>query len=163
MRVTCDHNNVEVRINVLGGFKDLITGCVRQFYVQKHEIEFLLPETFNGLFRRSDHHSTEADFLQKCPKKILETRIVIDHQRCWLALPVLVQKVAVQRGFLDSPAATDLNGRDRSALYEIIDGRDGKPQVLCCLFYGEQFVNWRFAHGFSENPESKSFSPLYQL
>ena len=31
IRVTCDHNNVEVRINLLGCFKKLITGGVRQF------------------------------------------------------------------------------------------------------------------------------------
>jgi hypothetical protein len=79
IRVTCDHNNFEVRINLLGCFKNLITGSVRQFQVQKHEIESLLPEAFNGLFRRSDHQSTEANFLQECPKQILQARIVIDH------------------------------------------------------------------------------------
>jgi hypothetical protein len=42
--------------------------------VQKHEIEFLLPEAMNGLFSRSDHDSAEADLLQKCSKKILQTQ-----------------------------------------------------------------------------------------
>src|ERR1700674_4620544 len=42
---------------------------VRQLQIQKHEIEFLLPEAFNGLFRGTHHHSTEADILQKCPKR----------------------------------------------------------------------------------------------
>src|SRR5207244_3139704 len=50
MRVTRDHNNVEIRINLLGCFKHLITWRVRQLQVQEHEIEFLLPEAFNGLF-----------------------------------------------------------------------------------------------------------------
>ena len=59
----------------------------------------------------------------------------------------LVQNVAIQSGFLDSPAAADLNGRNHSALYEIVDGRNRNPQVLCCLFYGKQVVNWGFAHG----------------
>ena len=95
MRVTRDHDNVELRINVLGCFKDLINERVRQFQIQKHEIEFLLHEASNGLFHGSDHHLTEADFLQECLKKILQTRIVIDHQHRWLALPVLVQNVAV--------------------------------------------------------------------
>jgi hypothetical protein len=31
----------------------------------------------------------------------------------------LAQDVAVQRGFLDPPAAADLNGRNLSALHEI--------------------------------------------
>jgi len=31
VRVTGDHNNVEIRIHVLGCFKDVITGSVRQF------------------------------------------------------------------------------------------------------------------------------------
>src|SRR4029077_9189314 len=74
IRVTCDHYNVEVRINLLGCFIHLITGSVRQLQVQKHEIEFLLPEAFNGLFSRTDHHSTEADSLQKCSKQILQAQ-----------------------------------------------------------------------------------------
>jgi hypothetical protein len=36
-----------------------------------------------------------------------------------LPLLVLAQDVAVQRGFLDPPAAADLNGRNLSALHEI--------------------------------------------
>ena len=55
-----------------------------------------------------------------------------------------MQNVAVQRGFLDSPAAADLNGRNLSALYEIVDGWNRNPQVLGRLFYGKQIVNWRF-------------------
>ena len=41
--------------------------------------DILLPEAFNGLFSRTDHHSTEADLLQKCSKEILQAQIVIDH------------------------------------------------------------------------------------
>jgi len=52
IRVTCGHDNVEVRINLLGCFIHLITGSVRQLQIQKHEIEFLLPEAFHGLFSR---------------------------------------------------------------------------------------------------------------
>src|SRR5215831_19539345 len=153
--VACDHDNVEVRINLLRCFIHLITRSIRQLQVQKHEIEFLLPEAFNGLFRRSDHHSTEADFLQECPKKILETWIVIEHQHRWLALLVLVQNVAVQRGFLDAPAAADLNGRNLSALYEIVDSWNRNPQVLGRLFYGKQIVNWSFAHSFGKRVHHK--------
>jgi len=79
IRITCDHDNVEVRINLLGCFIHLITGSVRQLQVQKHEIEFLLPEAFNGLCSRTDHHSTKADLLQKCSKEILHAQIVVDH------------------------------------------------------------------------------------
>jgi hypothetical protein len=79
IRVTCDHDNVEVRINLLGRLIHLITRRVRQLQVQKHEIEFLLPEALNGLFGRTDHHSTEADLLQKCSKEILQAEIVVDY------------------------------------------------------------------------------------
>ncbi len=79
IRVTCDHDNVEVRIDLLGCFIHLITRSVRQLQVQEHEIEFLLPEAFNGLFGRTDHHSTEADLLQKCSKEILQAEIVVDY------------------------------------------------------------------------------------
>jgi hypothetical protein len=79
IRITCDHDHAEVRINLLGCFIDQITGSVRQLQVQEHEIEFLLPEAFNGLISRTDHHSTEADLLQKCSKEILQTRIVVDY------------------------------------------------------------------------------------
>src|ERR1700751_1167589 len=74
---------VEVRINLLGCFIHLITASVRQLQVQKHEIEFLLPEAFNGLFSRPDPHSTEADSLQKCSNQILQGT---DSERtpCWI-------------------------------------------------------------------------------
>ena len=51
-----------------------------------------------------------------------------------------MQNVAIQSGFLDSPAAADLNGRNLSALYEIVDGWNRNPQVLGRLFYGKQIV-----------------------
>ena len=62
----------------------------------------------------------------------------------------MAQKVAVQRGFLDTPAAADLNGRNLSALYEIVDSRGRNPQVLGRLFYGKQIVNGSFAHSLGE-------------
>jgi hypothetical protein len=34
-------------------------------------------DDFNGPFSRTDHHSAEADFLQKCSKEILQARIVV--------------------------------------------------------------------------------------
>jgi hypothetical protein len=77
--VTRDHDNVEVRINLLGCFKHLITRSVRQLQVQEHEVKFLFPEAFNGLFSRADHHSTKADLLQECSKELLQARIVVHH------------------------------------------------------------------------------------
>jgi hypothetical protein len=38
-------------------------------------------------------------------------------------------------------APADLNGRNLSALYEIVDGWNRNPQVLSRLFYGKQIVN----------------------
>ena len=67
-----------------------------------------------------------------------------------MALLVLAQNVAVQRGFLDPPAAADLNGRNLSALYEIVDSRERNPQVLGRLFYGKQIVNRSFAQALGE-------------
>ena len=78
IRVTCDHDNVEIRINLLGCFIYLIPWSVRQLQVQEHEIKFLLLKAFNGFFCRTDNHPTEADFLQKCSKEILQARIVVD-------------------------------------------------------------------------------------
>jgi hypothetical protein len=63
-----------------------------------------------------------------------------------VCLAFLAQNVAVQRGFLDPPAAADLNGRNLSALYEIVDSRERNSQVLGRLFYGKQIVNRSFAH-----------------
>ena len=48
-------------------------------------------------------------------------------------------------------ATADLNGRNLSALYEIVDSRQRNPQVLGRLFYGKQIVNWSFAHSLGEN------------
>jgi hypothetical protein len=47
-----------------------------------------------------------------------------------------------------------LNGRNFSALYEIVDGRERNPQVLSRLFYGKQIVNWSFAQNLSENAQA---------
>jgi hypothetical protein len=79
IRVTCDHDNVEVSINLFGCFKHLVTRSVRQLQVQEHEIEFMLPEAFNSLFSRTNHHSTKADLLQKCSKELLQAQIVVDN------------------------------------------------------------------------------------
>ena len=46
---------------------------------QRHTREFVVPEAFEGLFTRTDRHSTEADLFQKCSKEILQTHIVVDH------------------------------------------------------------------------------------
>jgi len=53
-----------------------------------------------------------------------------------LALLALAQNVVVHSGFLDPPATPDLNGRNLSALYEIVDSRERNSQVLGRLFYG---------------------------
>ena len=58
---------------------------------------------------------------------------------------------------LDPPAAADLNSRNLSALYEIVDSRERNPQVLGRLFYGKQIVNRSFAHSFRRKTNSKSF------
>jgi hypothetical protein len=50
-------------------------------------------------------------------------------------------QLSFRKGFLDLPAAADLNGRNLSALYEIVDSRERNPQVLGRLFYGKQIVN----------------------
>jgi len=76
---TCDHDYFGDRIKLLGCFAHLTTRSVRQLQVQKHEIEFLLPEAFNGLSSRTDRHSTEADLFQKCSKEIPQTQIVVDY------------------------------------------------------------------------------------
>ena len=62
-----------------------------------------------------------------------------------VALLVFEQNVVVQSRFLP-PATTDLNGRNLSALYEIVDSRERNSQVLGRLFYGKQIVNRSFAH-----------------
>jgi hypothetical protein len=58
----------------------------------------------------------------------------------------LAQNVVIQSGFLDPPATADLNSRNLSALYEIVDSRERNSQVLGRLFYGKQIVNRSFAH-----------------
>jgi len=66
-------------------------------------------------------------------------------------LLVLAQDITVQRGFLDPPAAADLNTRNLSALYEVVDSRERNPQVLGRLFYGKEMVNRTFGHSLREN------------
>ena len=62
-----------------------------------------------------------------------------------VGLACLGKNVVVQSGFLD-PRPPMLNGRNLSALYEIVDSRERNPQVLGRLFYGKQIVSWSFAH-----------------
>src|SRR5271165_2858087 len=63
----------------------------------------------------------------------------------------MAQDITVQRGFLDPPAAADLNTRNLSALYEVVDSRERNPQVLGRLFYGKEMVNRTFGHSLREN------------
>jgi hypothetical protein len=56
-----------------------------------------------------------------------------------------------------------LNGRNLSALYQVVDSRERNPQVLGRLFYGKQIVNWSFAHSLRRMIDCKSFWPFYQL
>ena len=68
-----------------------------------------------------------------------------------VGLAFFAQNVAIQSGFLDPPAAADLNGRNLSPLYEIVDSRERNPQVLGRLFYGKQIVNVSFAHSLGDH------------
>jgi hypothetical protein len=61
-------------------------------------------------------------------------------------LLALAQNVVVQSGFLDPPAAADVNGRNLPALYEILDSRERNPHMLGSPFYGKQIVNRSFPH-----------------
>jgi hypothetical protein len=53
-----------------------------------------------------------------------------------MALLVLPQNVAIQRGFLDPPTASDLNGRDFPALDEVVDRRERNPQIFGGFLHG---------------------------
>src|SRR5262245_5908871 len=67
--------------------------------------------------------------------------------RTMLAFSCLhTQNVPVKRGLLDPPAAADLNRRNLSALYEIVEARERKTQVIGCLFYSKQIMICRFGH-----------------
>ena len=62
------------------------------------------------------------------------------------------RRISRSRGdFLIRQRPSDLNGRNLSALYEIVHSRRRNPQVLCRLFYSNQIVKWSFAHNFRSN------------
>ena len=80
--------------------------------------------------------STEAAFFKNVRK-----RSDVDHYAVGWPLLVLAQNVVVQSGFLDPSADADVNGRNLSVLYEIVNSRERNPQILGRLFYGKQIVN----------------------
>jgi hypothetical protein len=67
----------------------------------------------------------------------LQAHIDVYHYAVGWPLLVLAQNVVVQSGFLDPSAAADVNGRNPSALYEIVDRWERNPQVLGGLFHGK--------------------------
>ena len=134
--VTRDDDHVQLWINLFGRLVNLVPGCIRQLQIQEHEVKLLLSKAGDGIFSRSDHDTAEADFLEERSEQFLQARVVIHYQDGRLTLFILPQDVTVERGFLDAPATTDLNGGDLPALDQVVNRRQWNAKILGSFFDG---------------------------
>ena len=124
------NDNRQLGIDFLGRVIDVVRWAIRQFQVEKKQIEMLLVERGERFLHGADDDSAESDFFQENVKQTLPALIVIYNKHCRLAGLVFLEDVFVERRFFDAPAATDLDGGKLPALHEVIDGRQRNPQVL---------------------------------
>src|SRR6202030_1972308 len=102
---------------------NVVRRTVRQFQVEKDEIEFLFLECGQGFFHGAHDDAAEADFPEEELEKILQTFVVVDYEDGGLAGFFLLQNVLIEGGLFNAPTTADLNGRELAALDEIINGR----------------------------------------
>jgi len=78
--ITGDDNDRQFRIRFLRGIVNVVRRAVRQFQIEKEQIEFLFFERGHRFFDGADNHAAETDFLEENFKQALETFVVIDHE-----------------------------------------------------------------------------------
>jgi hypothetical protein len=112
VRITGDHDNIEVRVDFFRRSIDLIASRIRELKIEEHQIKFLSLQTGDRIFGRPDDDATKSDLLEKGMKDFLELFVIVNDQHRRLALLVLTKDIPVERGLLDPPSSPDLNGRN---------------------------------------------------
>ena len=107
--ITRNNNDWALGLFPLGLIVNVVSRAVRQFQIEKNEVELLFVERGQRFFDRSNYHAAESDLLKKKFEEILQTLVVVDHEHGGLAGFVLLENVFVEGGLFDSPASTDLN------------------------------------------------------
>src|SRR6202171_272583 len=128
--ITRNNNDWALGLFPLGLIVNVVSRAVRQFQIEKNEVELLFVERGQRFFDRSNYHAAASDLLKKKFEEILQTLVVVDHEHGGLAGFVLLENVFVEGRLFDSPASTDLDGWKLPALDEIINGRQRDAQVF---------------------------------
>src|ERR1700676_4487182 len=117
--ITRNNNDWALELFPLGLIVNVVSRAVRQFQIEKNEVELLFVERGQRFFHRPDHNAAEPDFFKKNSEEILQTFVIVHHEHGGLTGLVLLQDVFIERGFLDAPTAADLNSWQLAALDEI--------------------------------------------
>ncbi len=123
VRITGNDNNGAVGLFFFNRVVNVVGRTIRQFQIEKYEIEFLFLERGERFLDRADNDATESDFAEEQFEKVLQTFVVIDDENGGLAGFVLLENILVEGGLFDPPAPADLDGGQLATLNEIINGR----------------------------------------
>src|SRR5438270_5746446 len=156
VRIAGNDDDRASRLIFLDRIINVIRRTVRQFQIQKHEIEFLFFKRGERFFDRAHHDSTEANFAQEQLEKVLQTFVVVDDQDSRLAGFFLFENIFVEGGFFDPPAAADLDGRELAALDQIINSRQRNPEIFGRFLYRQEVMHWRQTANWLENGQDIS-------
>src|SRR5262249_14622770 len=121
--IASDNNDRAVRLIFLDHVVNVVRRTIGQFQIQEHKIKFLFFECGQRFLNGADDDATKTNFAKEKLEKILQTLVIIDHEHGWLAGLVFLENVFIERGFFDSPAATDLDSRQLASLDKIVNGR----------------------------------------
>ena len=100
----------QFRMQFLGRIINVIGRAIRQFQIEKKQIEILFFERSDRFFDGADHDTAETDLLQEKFKKILQTFVIVDDQNGRLAGFVFLEDILVEGRLFNAPASADLNG-----------------------------------------------------
>ena len=131
------------RLFFFDGIVNVIGRAVRQFQIEENEIKLLFFERSKGFFYCANHNPAEADFTEKQLEQVLQAFIVVDYENRRLAGFVFLENVFVERGFFDTPAAADLDGRELAALDEVVNGRQRDPEILSRFLNRQEVMHGR--------------------
>lgn len=136
-----NNNDGAFRLVVFESVVNVVGRSVRQFQIEKNEIEFLFLNCGDRFFDGADDHAAEADFFEKKFEKILQAGVVIHHQHGRPARFVFFENIFIERIFLNAPAAADLNGGQLPSLNQVINRREWDAEVFRGLFDGQQVMH----------------------
>src|ERR1700737_4752789 len=141
--ITGNDDDRAVGLLFLGHVVNVIGRPVRQFKIEKNEVELLFLNCGKRFLDCADDDATEADLPQKHFEQVLQILVVIDNEHARLTGFLLFQNVLIEGDLFEAPGSADLDGGQLSALHEIINSRQGNAKVLGGFLDGQEIMHGR--------------------